>query len=420
MLRDARPSTRSSPPCWTRCVPVRACWWSRTCTGATRRRWTSCGSSPAGSARCRCCWCCPTGRGGRAHPLSAVLGDLVAAPDARRLQLTPLSRAAVAELLDGHRLDPVDVHRRTAGNPFFVSQILAQPDSPMPESVRDAVVARTAALTPEVRRALELLSCTPEAVSGPLLAALGVPTATVEALAATGLLDRRGTASRSATRSRARRCSVRWRRARSPRCTQDDRGARGGRRGRQRARPPRDGRRRTSPGSCGTPRPRRPTPRGPARTARPSRSTSSRCGTSGDDRRPAGGAARGPRRGAVPHRPAGRRDRGRGRRRWSCAASSGTSSRSGRGTARSRLFAWYAADRAARRAAGRGRDLDPLRRRRAAGARLRAGQPRLPRGAAGRHGGGPAGRAPRAQRIADELGDDRAARPRRSVWRWSG
>ena len=53
--------------------------------------------------------------GGAAHPLRAVLGDLVGAPDARRLQLTPLSRAAVAELLDGHRLDPVDVHARTAG-----------------------------------------------------------------------------------------------------------------------------------------------------------------------------------------------------------------------------------------------------------------------------------------------------------------
>lgn len=129
---------------------------------------------------------------GAAHPLRAVLGDLVGAPDARRLQLTPLSRAAVAELVDGHRLDPVDVHARTAGNPFFVSQILAQPDSPMPESVRDAVVARTVALSPDERRALELLSCAPEGVSGMLLTALDVPPATVEALGATGLLDRRG------------------------------------------------------------------------------------------------------------------------------------------------------------------------------------------------------------------------------------
>jgi DNA-binding CsgD family transcriptional regulator/tetratricopeptide (TPR) repeat protein len=129
---------------------------------------------------------------GAAHPLRPVLGDLVSAPDARRLQLTPLSRAAVAELVGRHGLDAADVHARTAGNPFFVSQIVAQPDSPLPESVRDAVVARTAALAPAERRALELLSCAPEGVSGTLLAALDVPPPTVEALGATGLLDRRG------------------------------------------------------------------------------------------------------------------------------------------------------------------------------------------------------------------------------------
>ena len=129
---------------------------------------------------------------GADHPLRPVLGDLVASPDARRLQLTPLSRSAVATLLDGHRLDPADVHRRTAGNPFFVSQILAQPESPLPESVRDAVLARTAGLAPDARRCLELLSCTPEPVGAELLAALGVATATVEVLTGTGLLDRHG------------------------------------------------------------------------------------------------------------------------------------------------------------------------------------------------------------------------------------
>jgi DNA-binding CsgD family transcriptional regulator len=129
---------------------------------------------------------------GPAHPLRAVLGDLVTTPDARRLQLTPLSRAAVAELVGAHGLDPAGVHARTAGNPFFVSQILAQPDSPLPETVRDAVVARTAALAPAERRTLELLSCAPEGVTGALLAALAVAPGTVEALEATGLLDRRG------------------------------------------------------------------------------------------------------------------------------------------------------------------------------------------------------------------------------------
>lgn len=125
-------------------------------------------------------------------PLRPVLGDLVSAPDADRVQLAPLSRTAVAELVGGHGLDPADVHARTAGNPFFVSQIAAQPHSPLPASVRDAVVARTARLAPPERRALELLSCAPDGVSGELLAALFMPQATVEALGATGLLDRHG------------------------------------------------------------------------------------------------------------------------------------------------------------------------------------------------------------------------------------
>ena len=126
------------------------------------------------------------------HPLRTALGDLVAVPDARRLQLAPLSRPAVTHLLDGHHADPAEVHRRTAGNPFFVSQIAAQPESPLPETVRDAVVARSATLAPAARRTLELLSCAPEGVSAELLAALAVPAETVEALAATGLLDRSG------------------------------------------------------------------------------------------------------------------------------------------------------------------------------------------------------------------------------------
>ena len=126
------------------------------------------------------------------HPLRPVLGDLVATPDARRLQLTPLSRDAVGTLLDGHGPDPAEVHRRTAGNPFFVSQILAQPESPLPESVRDAVLARIAGLAPQVRHCLELLSCTPEPIGRELLGALGVSTATVGVLAATGLVDRHG------------------------------------------------------------------------------------------------------------------------------------------------------------------------------------------------------------------------------------
>ena len=126
------------------------------------------------------------------HALTPVLGDLVRSPNALRLQVPALTRSAVAELLDGQDLDATVIHRRTAGNPFYVSQIAAQPGSPLPHTVRDAVLARTAALAPADRRCLELLSCTPEVVNGELLEALGVPLPTVEVLAAAGLLDRHG------------------------------------------------------------------------------------------------------------------------------------------------------------------------------------------------------------------------------------
>ena len=129
---------------------------------------------------------------GAAHPLRAVLGDLVATPDARRLQLTPLSRAAVAELVGGHRPRSRGRARADGGQP-----VLRQPD-PRAAGLADAGERARRRGRPHGGphaggpRALELLSCTPEGVSGALLAALDVPPATVEALDATGLLDRRG------------------------------------------------------------------------------------------------------------------------------------------------------------------------------------------------------------------------------------
>ena len=123
------------------------------------------------------------------HPLTPVLGDLVTLSNARRLQLAPLSRGAVAQLLTGVDVNADDVYRRTAGNPFFVSQIAAQPESALPQSVREAVLARTAGLPRPVRRCLELISCAPEPLSPQLLTALEVPADAVEALATTGLVD---------------------------------------------------------------------------------------------------------------------------------------------------------------------------------------------------------------------------------------
>ncbi|HEX5165209.1 MAG TPA: AAA family ATPase, partial [Thermomicrobiales bacterium] len=79
---------------------------------------------------------------GSNHPLRVVLGDLATAPAIGRRSLAPLSLESVRELAAGSDLDPVRLHRQTAGNPFFVTEVLAAGEIGIPPTVRDAVMAR--------------------------------------------------------------------------------------------------------------------------------------------------------------------------------------------------------------------------------------------------------------------------------------
>ncbi len=78
-----------------------------------------------------------------------------------RLRLAPLSQAAVTELADPHGIDGRELHRRTGGNPFFVAESLAAPREHLPETVRDAVLARAAGLSPSARELLEAVAVVP-------------------------------------------------------------------------------------------------------------------------------------------------------------------------------------------------------------------------------------------------------------------
>ena len=91
------------------------------------------------------------------HPLTVTLGELAAAAGVTRLSVAPLSVMAVTALCAdaGARLDPVALHRITDGNPFFVTEALASGAPGMPPTVRDAVLARVAALSPAGRSALD-------------------------------------------------------------------------------------------------------------------------------------------------------------------------------------------------------------------------------------------------------------------------
>jgi hypothetical protein len=94
------------------------------------------------------------------HPLRRVLGALPHR-QVRRLGLRPLSVGAVEELAGDHGADADAVLAVTAGNPFFVTEVLANPGVEVPATVRDAVLARLGGLSEPTQRALELLSTVP-------------------------------------------------------------------------------------------------------------------------------------------------------------------------------------------------------------------------------------------------------------------
>jgi DNA-binding CsgD family transcriptional regulator/tetratricopeptide (TPR) repeat protein len=126
---------------------------------------------------------------GPQHPLRLALGDLATTSTLRRLNLPRLSPDAVATLADGSGLDPHHLYRITAGNPFFVSEVLATGTGEVPASVRDAVLARFARLAEPERRALEaaaVLGATTRASD--LDAVLPGATAAADACVAMGML----------------------------------------------------------------------------------------------------------------------------------------------------------------------------------------------------------------------------------------
>ncbi len=102
--------------------------------------------------------------------LRYLLGELVRRPG--RLKVDRLSRSAVAELAAPHGLDAEELFRSTDGNPFFVSEVIAAGGERIPETVRDAVLARAARLSAPARRQLEAVAVVPGQVEPWLLEAI--------------------------------------------------------------------------------------------------------------------------------------------------------------------------------------------------------------------------------------------------------
>jgi DNA-binding NarL/FixJ family response regulator len=127
----------------------------------------------------------------RDHPLRLTLGEL-ARTDLRRMLLTSLSAVAVEELtgLPAHAAS--EVHAATGGNPFFITELMATPGQAIPESVRDAVLARAARLGERARRLLETVAVSPGQLELWLLRELAGPElAALEECVAAGMLKQR-------------------------------------------------------------------------------------------------------------------------------------------------------------------------------------------------------------------------------------
>src|SRR4051812_9666337 len=125
----------------------------------------------------------------RDHPLRIVLGELAPRDTVERLRVEPLSRAAVATLAETRGIDAGELHRTTGGNPFFVSEVLAAGDEAIPATVRDAVLARAARLSPAARDLLDAVAvCSQKAEPWLLEALAGDAAGSLEECLGSGML----------------------------------------------------------------------------------------------------------------------------------------------------------------------------------------------------------------------------------------
>ncbi len=97
----------------------------------------------------------------RWHPLRILVGEIGAGQAISRIRLQSFSLAAVTSLAERHGASPEELFRKTRGNPFFVTEVLAAGNDGVPPTVRDAVLARAARLSLAARELLEVVAIAP-------------------------------------------------------------------------------------------------------------------------------------------------------------------------------------------------------------------------------------------------------------------
>ena len=123
------------------------------------------------------------------HAMRSWVGNLATVPTVETIAVPPLSVPEVAALSEGSGLDPRELHARTGGNAFYVSEVLSAPCTAVPARVLDSVIGRCAALSPAARRAILAAAVIgSRAEPGLLMAIEGVAATAVDECVNAGLL----------------------------------------------------------------------------------------------------------------------------------------------------------------------------------------------------------------------------------------
>ena len=134
--------------------------------------------------------------------LRQVLGDLAASKAMVRLELPRLSLEAVRRLIGERAVDAGSLHRQTAGNPFFVTEVLSS-GVDLPPTVRDGAGAPAAC--PPARAALDAAAVIGSRIEHACSRAGARRRSRLAECLRVGMLERRATAS-PVTSWCARRC----------------------------------------------------------------------------------------------------------------------------------------------------------------------------------------------------------------------
>jgi DNA-binding CsgD family transcriptional regulator/tetratricopeptide (TPR) repeat protein len=125
--------------------------------------------------------------------LRVALGDLAGQRSTRRVNVALLSAEAVRILAAGSGLAAAELYRLTGGNPFYVTEVVQSGLATLPESARDAVMARMARLSTEARGILEVAALMGGRVDPALLTSVtGCTVQVIDEVLAAGLVGEDG------------------------------------------------------------------------------------------------------------------------------------------------------------------------------------------------------------------------------------